>query len=268
MPIIHTDAILWYNVGVFGEEGFAIPNPSDNVGTLNQTIWDLVDGVGRALQLMLFSEDVDMEGAPSFNTVFEVHRLYQRVARVLRGRAVPPNEPLLQTTHSGIGGAIFKVYPAPYHRLKNAAMKRWAALVFTALSDMMQHSENRRALEITTAFVGDVGPLFRRVYENMAMEYFGKSREEVASEDFALTDADFAAYDPSKWQTRAELLARPPQFSRRFTEDQVATLRAGIAVTDLPADIGPWPYNVIDFHGEATGGAAATAGGLPRTRSV
>ena len=38
MPITNTDAVLHYDVGEFGKAGYAVPNWSDDVGSLNPQI--------------------------------------------------------------------------------------------------------------------------------------------------------------------------------------------------------------------------------------
>ena len=49
MPVVNTDAVLWYNVGQFGELGYGVPNHSDDPGSLNTEIIDVVNMVGRNL---------------------------------------------------------------------------------------------------------------------------------------------------------------------------------------------------------------------------
>ena len=68
MPVMNTDAVLWYNVGLFGEFGYGVPNPSDDVGSLNPNIIDCVNLIGRNLFNIMHHEDVDMRTPPSINT--------------------------------------------------------------------------------------------------------------------------------------------------------------------------------------------------------
>jgi len=77
-------------------------------------------------------------------------------------------------------------------------------------------------------------------------------------------DADLAAYDPSKFFTSTEMVDTVPRLDRVFTEDRLELLAEGIAVTELPADIGPWPTNLTGFYGatrsDATMGVAVGGG--------
>ncbi len=145
-------------------------------------------------------------------------------------------------------------------------MRRWAELILISLAEAMQHTENRKSMEISTAFAGQVGQYIKRVYINMAIELFGKTRAEATADGFALTDADFAAYNPGDFFTQTEMVDTVPRLDRVFTEDRLDVLAEGIAVTELP-ELTPWPTNLTLFYAatrsDATmkGGGAASTGG-------
>jgi hypothetical protein len=247
MPVINTDAVLWYNVGLFGEIGYGFPNPSNKVGTLNHSIGDLVTLLGRNLFSIMHHEDVDLRVPPSVNTLRRVHKLYLRSVQILAGRAIPPGELNMEAQHVSPGGEMFRVFPCPYFRVRNHFLKRWAALVMMALSEAMQHTENRKAIEISTGFAGQIGQYLTRVYTNMAIELFGKTREQALAPGFVLADEDFAAYDPSKFFTQTEMVDTVPHLGQVLTEDRLAVLAEGIVVTDLPA-LQPWPTNLTNWY--------------------
>ena len=110
-------------------------------------------------------------------------------------------------------------------------MRRWAELILISLAEAMQHTENRKSMEISTAFAGQVGQYIQRVYINMAIELFGKTRREAAADGFVLTDADFAAYNPGDFFTQTEMVDTVPRLDRVFTEDRLDVLAEGIPVT-------------------------------------
>ncbi|TWT46504.1 hypothetical protein [Botrimarina hoheduenensis] len=249
MPLTNTDAVLWYRVGVFGDAGYAVPNWSNDVGSLNPQILDWVDLVGRNLFHVMHHEDVDLRIPPSINTCKRVHKLYLRAASILAGRAVPPGIDNMEAHHSRPAGEVFRVYPIPFFKVRNPFLRRWAGMVLVSMSEAMQHTENRKEMEISTAFAGQVGQYLRRVYANMAIELFGKAREEAWSEGFALSDADLAAYNPAAFFTSTEMVDTVPRLDRVFTEDRLEILAEGIPVTELPADIGPWPTNLNSYYG-------------------
>lgn len=261
MPITNTDAVLWYKVGVFGDAGYAVPNWSNDVGSLNPQILDWVDLVGRNLFHVMHHEDVDLRIPPSINTCKRVHKLYLRAANILAGRAVAPGSDNMEALHSRPAGEVFRVYPVPFFKVRNPFMRRWAGMVLVSLAEAMQHTENRKEMEISTSFAGQVGQYLRRVYVNMSVELFGKTREEAMADGFMLTDADLAAYDPSKFFTSTEMVDTVPRLDRVFTEDRLELLSEGLPITELPADIGPWPTNLTGFYSATRRDGNATSGG-------
>ena len=247
MPINNTDAILHYKVGVFGDAGYAVPNWSNDVGSLNPQILDWVELVGRNLFHIMQHEDVDLRIPPSINTCKRIHKLYLRAANILAGRAVPPGIDNMEVAHTRPAGEVFRVFPVPYFKVRNPYLKRWAGLILLSLAEAMQHTENRREMEISTAFAGQVGQYIKRMYINMAIELFGVSREVAYADGFALSDADLAAYDPAKYFTSTEMVDTVPRLDRVFTEDRLELLNEGLLVTELPP-LTPWPANLTNLY--------------------
>lgn len=278
MPVTNTDAILWYNVGQFGELGYAVPNFSDDVGSLNPTITDLVNLMGRNLFHIMHHEDADLSIPPSINTVRRVHRLYTRFGQLVTARAVPTNEINFETQHVQPAGEVFQVYPVPFFLVRNRFLRRWCELVLMMLAETMQHTENRKTMEISTTFAGQVGKYMLRLYTTLATELFGKTRGEVQVPGFVLTEEELAGYNPGAYFTSTEMIDTVPHLGHVFTEDRLEILSAGVPVTSLPA-LQPWPtnltshYNTHDqFRGanaaglavdDPTATAAATLGGGP-----
>jgi len=277
MPI-NTDAILWYNVGKFGDLGYAVPNFSNDVGSLNPTIINFTNMIGQNLFAIMHHEDVDLRTPPSINTIRRVHKLYLRFGQLINARAVPPEKNNLEPIHIQPAGDTFKVYPIPYFRMRNRFLQEWAGLAMMALAEAMQHSENAKAMEISTKFAADIGKYFKRLYRNMAADLFGKTPDQLSQEGFILTEADLGGYDPSKFFTSTEMVDTVPHLGHRFTEDRLGVLREGIVVTSLP-ELTPWPTNLTshyntnrefrdanqdaDATSDGTENAPASAGGGP-----
>lgn len=247
MPVTNTDAVLWYNVGEFGDLGYAVPNPSDDVGTLNPTISDLVETVGRNLFHIMHHEDVDMRVPPSINTIRRVHRLYIRFGQILEARAVPHGKNRFEADHVQPAGDIFLLFPVPYFKVRNPFIKRWAELIMMMLSEAMQHTENRLTMEVTDTFAGQMGAFMRRVYINLATELFGITREEAEADGFILTEEQLTNYDPSQFFTYTEMVDRVPHLGHVFTEDRLGVLADGIPITSLP-ELKPWPTNLTSYY--------------------
>lgn len=278
MPSIHTDAILHYNVGEFGDAGYGVPNWGNDFGSSNLQIVDLVNLIGANVFNIMHHEDVNLRTPPSVNTLERVHKLYLRISKLLESRAVPPGERNMETVHVTPAGEVFKVFPCPYFLVRSPQLKRWCGWAMMAMSEAMQHTENAKAVEISTTFAGQIGQYFTRIYEEMALELLGKTLEQVSVPGFALTDADFRAYDPTKFFTSTELTDTVHPLDLVLTEDRIRLLRQGINTIDLP-DIKPWPttlqsyYTALRAAGEQGGGqvsdsAAAGATGVQTTAGI
>lgn len=266
MPITNTDAVLWYNVGDFGKAGYAVPNWSDDIGSLNPQILDWVYLVGRNLFNIMHHEDADLRIPPSINTIKRIHKLYVRAGNILAGRAVPPGENNMEVQHARPAGEVFRVFPVPFFLVRNQFMRRWSELILISLSEAMQHTENRKSMEISTNFAGQVGQYIKRVYINMAIELFGKPRAQASADGFILTDADFTAYNPAIFFTQTEMVDTVPRFDRVFTEDQLAILSEGISVTELP-EMQPWPTNLTLYYSATRTDSTISSGATANTTS-
>ena len=261
-----TDAILWYNVGRFADAGYAVPNCGNDVTSLNDNIIDIVDVAGRNLSAMLRSEDTDLRTPPSINTCLRLHRLYVRLSQIISGRSVPPAEPNFEKTHVSPDPESFRLYPVPYFKTRNAFLRRWSKCILEMLSECMQHTENRKSVEISTTFGGMVGAYANRVYTNMAVELFGKTRAVARADGFLLTDVDFKAYDPSKFFTSTELIDTVAPNKFVFTEDALETLTNGILAVHLPASVQPYPGGGVDDSVDPAviGNAPVTTAAFPQ----
>lgn len=259
--ITNTDAVLWYNVGEFGPMGYAVPNCSDDPGTLNPTIGELVRLAGQNLFTIMHHEDADLTVPPSVNTLMRVHKLYLRLGSILAGRAIPPGQLNMETEHVRPAGEIFLVYPVPFFNVRNRFLYQWANWVLMMVAEMMQHTENRKEIEISTTFAGDIGQYMKRVYVNMAVELFQKDKATAEADGFKLKDEDFAAYNPATFFTSVEMTDTVPRLDRVLTEDRLAILRQGIPVTSLPSTVQPWPQNLTNLYAAFRQDAVITTDG-------
>lgn len=265
MATIRTDSALWYNVGIFGEAGYAVPNWSDDIASQNDTVLYLTNTIGRNLFAIMHHDDADLRVPPSINTLRRIHKLIMRARQILAGRAVPSNVLNMETAHARPEPEIFRVYPVPYFKVRNGYMRSYCGLVLTALTEAMQHTENRKPFEISEDFAGLIGQYLTRIYTLMATELFGVSGEVAKANGYVMDDAVLSSYDPSKFFTSTELVDTVAPATMVFTEDMLLPLSDGIRVTDLPALT---PYGDVMSFGNAaqpgsSGTAPASTGGVP-----
>lgn len=236
------DAFLWYNVGNWREYGLAVPNWSDDTHSQNGTIRSLVSVIGRNLCAIMWHPDARLRTPPSINTLTRIHKLCTRARSILAARAIPSATLNMETAHALPSPEVQLVYPTPYFKVRNEWLKDYAQYVLLALTDALQHQENAKPLEISMDFAGLVGQYIKRVYKRMAVDLFRVPSSEADKDDFTLTDAHLAAYNPSAWFTSTEMIDTVPDLHGWPTEDQLKVLTDGIPVTLLP-ELGPYPQS-------------------------
>ncbi len=234
-PAFPSEAILWYNVGRWGELGYAVPNFLAQPQSLNATILQLVDVVGRNLFTIMLSPDADQRVPPTINTIQRLHRLIIRLRNLLASKAIAPVTPRMEIDHAAPAPQDHTIYPCPYWRVRNNWMKGYATLAMYAISTAIGHTENRNPLDISLAFSGLIGQYFQRIYYQIATELLGIDPATASAPGFTLTNAQLAAYDPSQWFTSTELVDVTPPIGAVPPPDLPATqvLARGIPASML-----------------------------------
>lgn len=228
------DAFLWYNVPGWETFGLAVPNFGNDTGTQNATIRYLTDIMGRNLQAVMFHTDARLRVPPSINTIIRISKLCVRARSILSARAVPPGTLNMEPAHAMPANEQFLVYPVPYFTVRNTWLKEYAGLVLTALTECFQHTENTKPVEISTVFAGLVSQYIQRVYRSLGTELLGIDPKKFDDPAYTLGDAEFKAYDPTKWFTSTELVDTPAQEFDTPTEDDLVPITNGIPVNQLP----------------------------------
>jgi hypothetical protein len=241
MPRFRSDEIQWYNVGQWGELGYAVPNFGDDHSTLNNTIAELVSVMGRNLSAVMHHTDADLRVPPTINTLRRVHKLITRARTLLAGRAVPSPKSRFEATHATPALEPFLIYPVPYWRVRNTWLKGWCGFILMALSEAMQHTENRIEFEVSTDFFGVIGQYLQRVYVRMATELLMVPIAEAEKPDFVISEAIFAGYNPSAYFTATELIDTVPVLAAVPTEDDLVVITDGIPANMLTG-VMRWPF--------------------------
>jgi hypothetical protein len=257
-----TDQILWYNQGAWGELGYAVPNFGDNPTTLNAGIQYLTSVMGRNLSALLHGNpDVDLRSPPTINTLVRVHKLILRFRQITGNRKVGPGTPMQEAVHSSPAELDHLVYPVPYFKVRNGWIKEWSGLVLMAISEAIQHTDNRRTFDFSEQFAGIISQYMQRIYRNMAVELFGTDAVKAAALDFILTDAELSAYDPTKFFTSTEMIDTIPAPTLTPTEDDLRLLTDGLPAS-MVTGLQKWP------SGAAVGSTTAAAATGSATSTV
>lgn len=267
-----TDEILWWNNGIWGEAGYAIPNPSGKHFTLNTVIGHAVAFLGVHLFNLLHRDDVKFTRPPTKQYLYDWYKMLDLGQKRLADRAVTPNDAHMEAQHATPAAQNFLVYPVPFfgERIRNLAVKEWAETMLLLLSEMMQHSDNERPLEITNQLASMAHERIRRVKFLMATGFFGMSGAELRTvQDIKIPDEKWLNYDPSALFTNSELTEERQPLRWWPTENDLSPIR-GVPISVAIAYGQRWPATGAVWGGTAGGGvwpgnvaATVASGGTP-----
>lgn len=254
--VFTTDEIRWYNNGIWGTLGYAVPAVGNDPRTVNSGIQRLVRVMGRNLAAIMQQPDVDLQKPPSYATIVKLDKLIKRARTIIGSRVVPSNEAEMEAGHSTPAPQDHMIYPVPYFRVRNDWLKEYCGLALAAISEAVQHTDNRKPYDFGPAFASRVSRFLQRIYRFMATELLLIPNDRASAQDFVLTDEDIKAYKPEAWFTSTELIDTVPDVQYIPTEDDLVVLTDGIPAT-LIVNAVRWPA------GGGIGGspAASTATG-------
>lgn len=259
---LRTDSILHYTAGgEIDSYGLAVPNWSDDVQSVNDTLVQLVELTGKNLLVIMTGNDARMSTAPFIDTIRLVHSMYVRMGNLLNAAARKPNQTRFQGTHATPQVLIPKVYPVPYYNVRNRFLKELCGLMLGAQTEMLQHSENAIPYDISDDCAKEIWKYFKRAYEKIATGLFGIAPAEAEKPEFLLTEEQLSAYNPSAVLSAVERIDTVADISQIMTEDIMRVIRYGIPVNELP-DLLPFSQPVLGASNAATVTTQPTNGAI------
>jgi hypothetical protein len=236
-----SDAPLFYNVGIWGERGYAIPNFGPNQATVNQTIEEMTTEGGKRLSAIMHHEDTDRSDPPSVNTIVRMVTLMNRARVLLLGRMVPENVQKFESQKVKSPRRPFKVFPCPFFKVRNRLMQKFGETVFASLAELMQSTEVAISYDITEKLATSAISYIQRFQTMLAMEYFNLPQPEAKSPTLDLM-TQLAKYTPTAYGfASADVLDKTGTISWPQEYD-LGILAEGILVPTLPAGLGPYPW--------------------------
>jgi len=255
-----TNQILWYNNGAWGRLGYAVPNIGKTPVSVNEGIRYLARVMGRNLAGLMQSPDCNISRPPTINTLTRIHKLITRARTIMSGRQVPPGVGAMEAVHATPAPEDHVIFPVPYFLVRNAWIKEYCGLVLSAISECMQHTDNGQSFDFGLDFAGTIGQYLHRIYRLMGTELFLVPLADASKPDFALSEAQLAAYDPAKWLASTEMIDTLPPLADLPAAQDLEVLMAGIPATQLVGAT-PWPAGSIAGGTSQTGAPGPTSTG-------
>ncbi len=258
-----TDRPLLFNVSPWKEMGFGVPNFGDNVATLSLPIHNLSREISRSQLYIMTHVDAMRTQPPSRNTIERLGKLLNLVQSVLSTRQRNPNEILTEPIHANPAPNIWLINPVPYFDsgfVRNTWLREYNELCMIALTNMYQHSDNNRAINITAKFASDIYQYFREIKNLVGVELLQQKSADVRDDKFVFTADMYDKYAPDTIYINYEALDTPGPIEGLPTEDDLRPLFNGFPATMICAHVAQYPANeTIPGSGWSGSGFSTTA---------
>lgn len=202
--------IPWWDNGKWGECGYAVLNPGGKPSSGNETMRRVVNFIGQELFVLMHKPDVRFKRPFNLAWLRDFNKMIVLGMKRLGDISVSfTNERSGDANHAINTPDAFTVYPVPFHgkRIRQEDAKYWCGELLILMSEMVQHSDNDFDNDITDFAVGFCQKKLRRIQADMAMKYFGFSREQIEAPtfEFPLALMTDAAYKPDDLFTNSEM---------------------------------------------------------------
>lgn len=203
--------IWWWDNGIWGQAGYAIPNDCGKPVSGNETVRGIHRFIGLELFNLMHRPDVLFSRPFNAEWLFDLNKMLTLGIKRLGDMTVGwTDDRKGDAVHAVNTPAAFIFYPVPFFgdRVRQADAKKWCGQILILLSEIMQHSDNEYSDDITDFLTSVVQKGLLRVQQDMAMKYLGMTRAQVEAPDFAVpaTAFDKGVYNPENLFTTSEMI--------------------------------------------------------------
>lgn len=271
-----TTEILWWNNGIWGESGYAIPNDGGKPTTKNAVIHALHKFLGLELFKAMHEPDVKFSRPPNSEWLHRVAKMIRLGRKRMVDVTIGWNDERTgDAVHNTTSVQPFLVYPVPYFggRVRNDDACLWAGIILNLLGEICQHSDNDLDGDVTDHFTSMVDLQLRRIEYTIAVKYLNVPRETARAADYTLPlTIDATNYNPDSLFTESEMVDERPPVRWWPTANDLSPIK-GISMPVAKAYGMRWPIAGADYfgdegsHEQAFPGGATGAGSVPRPGS-
>jgi len=261
-----SDRPLLYDVPPWNDLGFAVPNFSNQIGSLNLPIWRLADEVGKAQLRIMTHIDAQRNQYPSINTIQRMGKLINRVKTVLANRKKGSTVQRLEEGHASADVKPWQLHPVPFFTttlVQNSWLGEYNRLCMIALTNMYQHSDNNLALTITEEFASAIWAYFKEIAMLLGTELLGLTAAAVEAPEFMFSEESYGGYATIADRIMSfEPLDTPGPIQSKADELDLAPLFVGIPATLALSSLADYPIGPggIGAQGTAIPPRAAAVG--------
>jgi len=258
-PTFESSEIYWWDNGVWGEAGYAIPNDGGKPTTGNETIRRIVNFIGAELFNLMHRPDVRFRRPFNAAWLHDFNKMIALGMKRLGDHSVGFTDKRTGDAQHAINTPqAFTVFPVPFfgNRIRQADARYWCGELLLLISEMIQHSDNDYDNDVTDFSVALCQEKLARIQGDMAMKYLNIPRATVEADGFVVPPDSFSAekYDPAALFTTNEMTQeRMPELWWPSAND--LTPINGIPITTANLWRRRWPVD----RGPGDGGAFESA---------
>lgn len=259
-----TTEILWWNNGIWGESGYAIPNDGGKPATKNGVIHALHMFIGLELFEAMHQPDVKFSRPPNSEWLHRVAKMIRLGRKRMVDMSVGWNDERTGDARRNTTTVEqFVVFPVPFFggRVRNLDARQWCGIMLNLLGEICQHPDNDLDGDVTDHFTSMVDEQLRRVEYIIATKYLGITREAARAPDFTLPAVINATnYHPDDLFTESEMIDERPPVRWWPTANDLSPIH-GIPMAVAKAYAMRWPVAGDDFFGDEGSHETAFPGG-------
>lgn len=217
LNVFGTSEILWWNNGIWGQCGYAIPNDGGKLVTRNDRIREIHTFLGRELFALMHDDDVKLSRPPNVHWLRALNKAINIGLKRIGDFSVGWRDHREgDLSHGTNDPEPFVYYPVPFFgdRIRQGDAKRYCRWMLQLLGEIQQHSDNEYQDDITDFFSSGAQEKLLRIQKDIAMKYLGLPRDAASSDGFTVPDEAFTNYAPDAFFTEHEMLdeRRPAQW--------------------------------------------------------
>lgn len=174
--------ILWWENGIWGRAGYAIPNSGGKNTSGNEALLAIVRFIGRELFNLMHRPDVKFSRPFNAEWLFDLNKMLALGIKRMGDKSVGWTDKREgDAVHATNTPHSFTCYPVPYfgERIRQMDARTWCGQILILLSELMQHSDNDFDDNVTDFAAATVQEALRRIQKDLAMKYLGLAREAV-----------------------------------------------------------------------------------------
>lgn len=260
-----TTEIPWWNNGIWGMAGYAIPNDGGKATTKNSVVHSIHAFIGRELFNIMHKPDVKFHRPPNSVWLHSVAKMIRLGRKRMFDIAVNWNDERLgDADHNTTSVKSFLLFPVPFFggRIGNHDARMWCEILLVLLGEIMQHSDNDYDSDITSLLASEVDQQLKRIEYTIATKYLEVPRAEAEADDYSLPLViDNTNYHPDNLFTSAEMMNERPPIDWWPSANDLSPLASGIPAPIAKAYAMRYPIADDDFYGDQHAHERAWPGG-------